>query len=106
MAWSIHLSHFLQAPGAESLLWAFVLLGPYIFVGVVAWRSRRGFIPAAIVVFPALLLAASPFGCFAEGFGEGCQYFLVLSPVYLWVIVAVAALLEIRTRHRYTSGTA
>lgn len=106
MAWSIHLSHFFQAPGAATLVWAVVLLGPFIFVGVVAWRSRRGFIPAVMVVFPALLLAALPLGCFAEGFGEGCQYFLVLSPIYLWVIVAVAALLEIGTRYRSTSGTA
>jgi hypothetical protein len=106
MAWSIHLSYFLRDPGAASLVWAVVLLGPFIFVGVVAWRSRRGFIPAVIVVFPALLLAAAPFACFTEGFGEGCQYFLVLSPIYLWVVVAVAALLEIGTRHRSSPGAA
>ena len=105
MAWSIHLSHFLQEPTATNLLWAIALLGPFMFAGLIAWRSRPGFIPAAIVVIPTLLLAGSPFACFSDSFGEGCQYLLALSPVYLWIVVAVTALLEVGTRRRSASDS-
>ena len=97
MAWSIYQSHFLPATAA-SLVWAMVLLGPFIFCSVVAWRSRQGGISASSAVLPALLLAAAPLVCFADGFTESSQFLLLLSPLYLWVVVAVAALLELNTR--------
>ena len=103
MGWSIYRSYFLFEFNAPSLLWAVVLLGPYVFVAVVAWRSRRGLIAAALAVFPALLLVGPPFMCHAIEFGEGCLYLLVLSPLYLWLVVAAAALLELGSRRSAAS---
>ncbi len=104
MAWSMHRSHFfLSELSATGFLWVVTLLGPFVFVGVVAWRTRRGFIPVALAVAPALLLIASPIACIADRFSEGCLYILMLSPIYLWAIVAVAAVLELATRRRLSS---
>jgi len=95
MAWCIYQSHFLPT-NVASLVWAVVFLGPFTFVGVVAWRSRKG--SAIAAVLPALLLAAIPLVCFSDGFTEGSQFLLLLSPLYLWVVVAVTAVLELTTR--------
>ena len=103
MAWSIYRSYFLFEFNAGSLLWAVVLLGPYVVVAVVAWRSRRGLIAAVLAVFPALLQAGPPFTCFAIEFGEGCLYLLVLSPLDLWLVVAATALLELGSRRSVAS---
>ena len=100
MAWSINETHFLADLSAASVVWAVALLGPFTFTGIVAWRSRRGFIPGALAILPALLLAASPVACLADKLGEGCQYILALSPIYLWTVVAAAALLELGSRRR------
>lgn len=100
MAWAICRSHFLSMPDANSLLWTIALLGPFVFVGAVAWRSRQGLLPAALAVLPALLLSGSPVACIASHYDEGCAYILVLSPLYLWIVVAVAAVLELGSRRR------
>ncbi len=98
MAWSIHLSNAFAETDATGLAWRLVLLGPFVFVGAVAWRARPGPSASALAVLPALLLMASPVTCLVDGFGEGCQYVLVLSPIYLWAIVGLAAILELWTR--------
>lgn len=103
MAWAIYQSHFLSVPDPTSLLWTIALLGPFVFVGAVAWRSRQGLIPAALAVLPALLLSGSPVACIASDYAEGCAYILALSPLYLWAVVAVAAVLELGSRRRRTS---
>jgi len=100
MAWSLQKSLFLKELSAPSIVWMAVLIGPFIFVGVMAWRSRQGFAPAAIFAALSVLLAGIPYACFDENFGEGCQNILVLSPIYLWAVVAIAALLEIFTRRQ------
>lgn len=99
MAWSLHASRLASFPATTSVLWAAVLLCPFLFVVVVAWRSRAGALPSILAVVPALLLAAAPLACISDRFGEGCQYLLVLSPIYLWTVVAVAAIFELWTRH-------
>lgn len=98
MAWSLHASGFANFPKPTSFLWAAVLLCPFLFVAVVAWRSRAGTFPSFLAVLPALLLAAAPLACISDRFSEGCQYLLVLSPIYLWTVVAIAAILELWTR--------
>lgn len=98
MAWSIHQSQFVSDTRAASLVWAMVLLAPFVCLGAMAWRSRQGWVQALMVVVPELLLAALPFVCLNEGFGEGSQFLLLFSPLYLWGVVAIAVLLEIATR--------
>lgn len=100
MVFTIYQSNFLLGLIALNLVWIAVLLCPFIFVGALAWRSRRGLIPQSMVIFLALLLAASPFGCIVDVFREGFTYLLALSPIYLWIIVAVASLIDIFTRNR------
>ena len=103
MAWAIYQSHFLSTSDATSLLWTIALLGPFVFVGAVAWRSRQGLVPAALAVLPALLLSGSPVACIAVDYDEGCDYILALSPLYLWAVVAIAAILELGSRRRRPS---
>lgn len=55
---------------------------------------------ALLVLVPAFLLSAPPEACFSMGFSEGCQYLLVFSPLYLWLIVAGSAVLELATRRK------
>jgi hypothetical protein len=102
-AWAIHQSNFFSMSDATSLLWTIALLGPFVFVGAVAWRSSQGLLLAALAVLPALLLSGSPAACIAVDYDEGCAYILALSPLYLWAVVAVAALLELGSRRRRPS---
>jgi hypothetical protein len=98
MAWSLYASSLFSFSADTFSVWATVSLGPYLFVAVVAWRSRTGVLPGVLAVTLALLLTPPPLACISDRFGEGCQYLLVLSPFYLWAVVAVAAILEPWTR--------
>ena len=73
MAWNLHASGLANFPAATSFLWAAVLLCPFLFVAVVAWRSRAGAFPGILAVLAAFLLAAAPLACISDRFSEGCK---------------------------------
>jgi hypothetical protein len=96
MAWTMYHALFIPAElNGRSFLWAIALLGPFVFAAAVALRPRRDLSSAiSVAVVPAIFLGLSPAACFLGEFGEGCQYTLVLSPLYLWMVVGVTALVD------------
>jgi hypothetical protein len=89
MLWILHETHFF------SIGYGIVLLTPFLIVGFMAWHACSGIASTISILCATLLLWALPLACYKEGFSEGCQYMLALSPIYLWPIVGIAAIVNI-----------
>jgi hypothetical protein len=61
-------------------------------------RSRRN-CSSDIRRLRAILLWALPLTCYFDGFSDGSQYLLALSPIYLWPIAMATIMVHILTSH-------